>query len=408
VGSRAPTTTRILVCTAAVAALVGAALPSSASGQGTGPIPNWPELLPPNPGNSAGTVWPGFDVCPSGDLECPRDVILEMYERWRPLSQACDHRAVFALTYLRTTEEYFRTVKGDPSFFDDPPWVNHEDAVFAEFYFRAVDAYRDGEPVPEAWRIAFESAKSPNLTGAGDLLLGMSAHINRDLPFTLAAVGLVPSGGGSRKTDHDRVNYFLDRIADPLQEELGARYDPFFTLSDGGPSPLDEMGVLAAVRGFRQAAWQNAERLVNAADTEERDRVAAQIEAYSTAQAHAIVAGSTVPGWGETRDAWCREHNPDSAKLEVKGKRRGVLRRGRLKVRVWADGPARFGLRGLAPSGKLTRRAAVDFEAEGWQRVSLKLTRRGRRALARSAEVPVAVVLDAPYGFGVEANHTLR
>jgi Family of unknown function (DUF5995) len=405
-----PTRTRILIGATTVAALVAAALPGSAPGQGTGPLPNWPELLPPNPSNSAEVVWPGFDVCQSGDVACPREVILEMYERWRPLSQACDHRAVFALTYLRTTEEYFRTVQGEPGFFDDPQWVNHEDAVFARFYFRAEDAYRGGDPVPEAWRIAFESAKSPNLTGASDLLLGMSAHINRDLPFTLAAVGLVPAGGGSRKTDHDRVNFFLDRIADPLQEELGARYDPFFETSDGGPLPFDEIGVLAAVRSFRQGAWQNAERLVNAADEEERDQVAAGIEAYSTVQAQAIVAANTIPGWGETRDAWCREHNPASAKLDVRGKRRGVLRRGRLKVWVWADGPARFELRGfLEPAAvKLTRRGEVSFEAEGWQRASLKLTRRGRRALARRGPARVCVALDAPYGFGVQATHTLR
>jgi hypothetical protein len=29
-----------------------------------------------------------------------------MYHRWEPLDQSCDHRAVFALTYLRTTEEF--------------------------------------------------------------------------------------------------------------------------------------------------------------------------------------------------------------------------------------------------------------------------------------------------------------
>jgi Family of unknown function (DUF5995) len=387
---------------------VAGSFPGPAPAQGTGPIPNWPELLPPNPANSAKLVWPGFDVCASGDAECPREVILEMYERWRPLSHACDHRAVFALTYLRTTEEYFRTVRGEPGFFDDPSWVNHEDAVFGEFYFRAVDAYERGEPVPGAWRIAFESAKSPNLTGAGDLLLGMSAHINRDLPFTLAAVGLVPPGGGSRKTDHDRVNFFLDRIADPLQEELGARYDPFFITSDAEPSPFDELGVLTAVRGFRQAAWESAEHLANAAGEKERENVAAAIEAYSTAQAHAIVAGSTNPGWGKTRDGWCREHNPASAKLEVRGKRRGVLRRGRLKVWTWADGPARFALRGFASGVKLTRRGAVSFEGEGWQRASLELTRRGRGVLVRRGEVPVSVDLAAPHGFGLEDHHTLR
>ena len=167
---------------------------------------------------------------------------------------------------------------------------------------------------------------------------------------------------------------------------------------------------MAAVRSFRQSAWQNAERFVNATGEEERDQVAAGIEAYATAQAHTIVAGNTIPGWGKTRDAWCREHNPASAKLDVRGKRRGVLRRGRLKVWVWADGPARFELRGfLEPAAvKLTRRSEVSFEAEGWQRASLRLTQRGRRALARRGPARVSLVLDAPHGFGVEATCTLR
>jgi Family of unknown function (DUF5995) len=413
--------TRALVISAAVAVLAVGALPGSAPGQGTGEIPNWPELLPPNPNNSSGTVWPGFDSCPAGDIDCPPEVILEMYERWRPLSHACDHRAVFALTYLRTTEEFLRTVQGEPTFFDDPPWVNHEDAVFAEFYFQAEDAYGEGGAVPEAWRIAFESASSPNVTGPGDLLLGMNAHINRDLPFTLAAVGLVPPGGGSRKTDHDRVNFFLNRIADPLQEELGARYDPFFTTTDAGPSPFDELAVLQTVRAFRQGAWQNAERLVNAASEGERAQVAADIEGYSAATANAIVAGNTMPGYGPTRDAWCREHNPHSAAIEFPSDRlRGLVRSRRLPLDVFADGPARFELhavlerprgRTAAKRGKiveLTRGGRVEFDALGWQGTSLKLTRSARRLLKPRRWATITVVLRAPHGFRVEATQRFR
>jgi Family of unknown function (DUF5995) len=416
-----PAGTRVLAAAAAVAILVAAALPAAARGQGTGEIPNWAELLPPNPANSAQTIWPGFDVCPSGDLACPHEVILEMYERWRPLSHACDHRAVFALTYLRTTEEFLRTVQGEPTFFDDPPWVNHEDAVFAELYFQAEDAYGEGGAVPEAWRIAFDSAKSPNVTGPGDLLLGMNAHINRDLPFTLAAVGLVPQGGGSRKDDHDRVNHFLNRIADPLQEELGARYDPFFTTTDAGPSPFDEIGVLQTVRAFRQGAWQNAERLVNATSDGERQQVAADIESYSTATASAILAGNTIPGYGPTRDAWCREHNPPSARIEFPSDRlRGLVRSRRLPLTLFADGPARFELQAVLerPRGKtaakprkvveLTRGGRVEFDALGWQGTSLKLTRSARLLLKPRRSATITIVLRAPHGFRVEATQRFR
>lgn len=412
---------RTAVAAAASTVLLAGALPGSAAGQGTGDVPNWPELLPPNPNNSSATVWPGFDVCPAGEIGCPQEVILEMYERWRPLSHACDHRAVFALTYLRTTEEFLRTVQGEPTFFDDPSWVNHEDAVFAEFYFRAEDAYGDGNPVPDAWRIAFESARSPNVTGPGDLMLGMNAHINRDLPFTLAAVGLVAPGGDSRKTDHDRVNYFLSRIADPLQRELGARYDPLFATTDAEPSPFDELGVLQAVRAFRQGAWQNAERLVNATSEGERERVAADIESYSSATAASILAANTIPGYGPTRDAWCRDHNPPSAELEFQsdGLRR-LIRKGSLPMRVFADGPARFRLDAVLERPRvksavkprkvvdLTREIVVEFGALGWQETALKVTRAARKLLKPRRNATISVVLRAPRGFRVEATQRFR
>jgi hypothetical protein len=408
---------RSFAIVAALAALM--VMPSAAGAQGAGNIPNWPELLPPRPDNSAATVFPGFDVCPGGEPSCPEAVILEMYERWRPLSQSCDHRAVFALTYLRTTEEYLRTVRADPAFFDDPPWVSHEDAIFAEFYFNAADdSGGAGGEVPEAWRIAFDAARSPDVTGAGDLFLGMSAHINRDLPYTLAGVGLVPPGGGTRKTDHDRVNFFLNRIADPLQRELGERYDPYFTLTDAEPSPFDEMGILQLVRSWRQAAWQNAELLVNAGGDAERGQASDWIESYATAAANGIVAANTIPGYGELRDEWCAEHNPASAKLRIGDELRGV-RRGGLPLEVYADGPARFELQatlhranGQRPRAggdlTLTKRSEVEFGAEGWQRATLKLTRRGRRALRRAPKAEVTVELGAPYGFAIRERGTLE
>jgi hypothetical protein len=247
-----------------------------------------------------------FDVCPEGGLECPAAVIEEMTQRWEPLDAACDHRAVFALTYLRTTEEFFRTVQSDPTFFSDGPWVNHEDAVFAELYFQAYDRYVAGESVPAAWRIAFDAARSPNLTALGDLLLGMNAHINRDLPYTLAHVGLVAPDGTSRKPDHDAVNRFLDRVADPLQDELEARYDPTLHLLDAEPSPVDEIQFLQQVRGYRENAWRNAERLVNARTPAELTLVKASIEQEAALGARVIRTLFTVPGYGARRDAYCQ------------------------------------------------------------------------------------------------------
>jgi hypothetical protein len=372
---------------------------------------NWPELLPPNPFTPGGTVPLGFDVCPDGDPTCPDAVVLEMYERWRPLNASCDHRAVFALTYLRTTEEFVRTFKGSPGFFSDLAWISHEDALFAQLYFNAYDARETGGAYPRAWKIAFDAAASPNVTGIGDLLLGMSAHINRDLPYTLGAVGLLHPDGSSRKPDHDAVNAFLDRIADPLQVELAYRYDPLFETTDAEPSPLDEIGALQAVRVMRENAWRNAERLVGASSEAQRQQVAASIEAQSELAGLAILAGTTLPGYGPARDAWCRAHLRPSFEVEVLDDRlKDVTRSRQLDLGISTDGPARLHVLAESRQGEAFKpigAADVHFSEAGEHQYSLALTREGRRILAERRTAEVRVSLSAPRGMGASTSKTL-
>src|SRR5258706_5450036 len=136
-----------------------------------------------------------------------------MTRRFDLLDATCDHNLLFSLTYLRTTEEYRRAVV-EPDFFSDPNFINHQDANFARMYFDAWDAYRAGAlgNVPRAWQLAFRTADQKQVNGTGNLLLGMSAHVNRDLPFVLAAIGLVKPDGTSRQPDHDKVDVFLNRV----------------------------------------------------------------------------------------------------------------------------------------------------------------------------------------------------
>ena len=136
-------------------------------------------------------------------------VVTEMTNRFGDLANSCDHDAVFALVYLRTTEEYRRTVAADPLFFADTAYVNREDAVFADDYFEAYDGWHAGAgTAPQAWAIAFEAAERREVSGGGNILLGMNAHINRDLPFALASMGLVHADGsqsqaGSRQGERN-------------------------------------------------------------------------------------------------------------------------------------------------------------------------------------------------------------
>ena len=251
--------------------------------------------------------------CAAGRTRCVDAVIREMERRFRPLAGSCDHDAIFSLTYLRTTEEYRRAIE-DPAFFEDTRFVNHEDVVFARYYFEAYDDWAAGRlaAVPQAWAIAFRAADQRAVSAAGNVVLGINAHVQRDLPFVLAAIGIVKPDGSSRKPDHDQVNVFLNRVADDLYPEIAGRFDP--TIDDSElPGTADNFAAFQIIPTWREIAWRNAERLVSAPSAEARARVAAEIEAYAASQAETLRASYQYGPLGSSaaRDAYCAAHHDD-------------------------------------------------------------------------------------------------
>ena len=246
--------------------------------------------------------------CQRGSLKCVDNTIREMTKRYNNL--ACNHNSMFAFTYLVTTQEYRKAVT-DPSFFTDNAFVNHEDAVFGDFYFSAFDAWSRGDvaDVPPAWRVAFDAADKQQVTGMGNVLLGMNAHVNRDLPFVLDAIGLVKPDGTSRKPDHDRVNDFLNAVNKYLMTEASKYLDP--TLDDGDVpgTTLDNSTSVQLLVSWREAAWHNAERLAAATSAADRAAVAQQIEdnagQIGTALKMSYLYNGVTNGTAAARNAFC-------------------------------------------------------------------------------------------------------
>lgn len=275
---------------------------------------DWSSLLPATGGLAYEPT--SDDECVAGKLSCVDKVIRIMTKRFDALAATCDHDAIFALTYLRTTEEYRRAVE-EPGFFEDPNFVNHEDAVFAAFYFDAFDAYQAGDlaRVPGAWKVAFDAAADSAVSAKGNVFLGMSAHINRDLPYVLEGIGLVKPDGTSRKADHDKVNTFLNRVSDVIFPEIARRFDPSAHdgSQDGG---TDDFASFQIVPTWREQAWRNAERLALAQTPEERALVEASIESYATAAAielrDATAYNALLGQSSAERDAHCAVHHGDA------------------------------------------------------------------------------------------------
>jgi hypothetical protein len=252
------------------------------------------------------------NICNAGNPQCVDSVAREMEKRLKPLSDSCSHNALFAVLYLDVTYHIGDAVR-TAGYFQVPGVISHEDALFASYYFSAFDAYAKGDlaHTPGAWQVAFDAAKNRSVQGTGDLLLGMNAHINRDLPFVLYRMGLFNSDGTTRKPDHDKVNSVLYSAYNDAAVDGSRRFDP--SVAPSGVSGADALSIQSVV-AWREEAWRNAERLAAAATDADRAVIAAQIEQAANLQAQAIKAAYTYDGVtssSATRDAYCAAHHND-------------------------------------------------------------------------------------------------
>ena len=261
------------------------------------------EILPPRP---APYVPYTGDVCRSGSMRCIDKTITEMRRRLEPLADSCQHDAIFSLAYLRVTEDVRRAMR--EGVFEDAVWLNQVDAVFARLYFDTMDDWHAGRraDIPAAWAIALQAEDDRSMTGLGNFMLAMNAHINRDFPNVIAEVGLTAPDGSSHKPDHNAYNPRLDALYAPVFAEMAARFDPSFDDMDLGP--FDEAFVGGVMRGWREAVWRHAENIALARTPLERALARQEVETYAASQAALIRTTFASPD-SSARDAWCADHH---------------------------------------------------------------------------------------------------
>jgi len=249
--------------------------------------------------------WELPEACRPGGVACIDAVVAEMTARYEPLAAECDHRAPFALMYLRVTEAVGREERVG-SLRADREYLSHLDAVFARLYFDASDAWAAGQrdAVPAAWQIAFEAAKRRRVSGIGNLLLGMNAHMSRDLAFAVESAGLAAGGAQA----FAEINAVLADVQAAILREASTRFDPTIA---GFRLPVLEVNaatVGSLIGRWRDDALEDGRQLLGATKPAARATVIRAIEDDAAGRAAVIVAAtSRVPfsDAGKARDRHC-------------------------------------------------------------------------------------------------------
>jgi len=181
--------------------------------------------------------------------------------------------------------------------FNDPTWVNRLLQRFANYYFVALDAYQlSPTSSPRVWQLAHNSAKNPQVTSLQNLLLGVNAHINYDLVFTLVDLlqpewtGLSPSQRSSRYADHCQVNTVIGRTIDAAQDQVLEPGMPLMNWIDTLLGPLDEFLISRLITRWRESVCQNATCLLDTQEAGNQARLIGEIEAEAL-QTGKIISG---------------------------------------------------------------------------------------------------------------------
>ncbi|MCU0503771.1 MAG: DUF5995 family protein [Anaerolineae bacterium] len=235
------------------------------------------------------SAWFADDLPPADRLEVTR----RMAGLIREWEGAADRRAFFLSCYALMTRNVLAAI--DAGDFHDPAWVSGLLDRFADYYFAALEC--DEDPVastPDAWRLAFDAARDPDLEVMQHLLLGINAHINYDLVLCLGDVltpewhTLSDDARHARYLDHCHINGIIGRTIDAVQDEIVERYSPWMATVDASLGRLDEWLVLKMIARWRDEVWTQAVQRVELPDETAREAQRREIEESVVSRGHLI------------------------------------------------------------------------------------------------------------------------
>ena len=219
------------------------------------------------------------------------DVVTELSALEQRFLEREDRRAIFATLYgVVSAEMRERVARGA---FLDPAWVHRYAVTFANLYRDALDAYDEARTsqVPRAWRLCFDAAAAGTGFVLQELLLGINAHVNNDLPIALNRVTLDPDRE-ARRRDHNAVNEVLAAVTDRATVRLAALYAPGLVTLDECAGELDEMIALFSLQTARDSSWESAVAFANASHPTERALVTSLVSRRAALMARLLLAPS--------------------------------------------------------------------------------------------------------------------
>jgi hypothetical protein len=174
---------------------------------------------------------------------------------WMRTEEGAEAFEPFLFAYHAVTSRVSDRVVRDPGFFDSPSDLQELDERFAVMYFDALEQHLETGEAPRPWRTYFDYCSSGGRPVV-QMVLGMNAHINGDLPVALAEQGY------EWRSDFDRINGVLESELGDVSGHLARMHDlaGLLGLLDRGLARREFRQLIAS---WRRDAWENSKRILS-------------------------------------------------------------------------------------------------------------------------------------------------
>lgn len=201
-----------------------------------------------------------------------RELLAVMRRQLRTWDAARDNRAAFLRVYSAMSAGVLERLH--QNFFLDPAWIERVAVRFGWYYFHALGEWEQGRRAPPAWAYAFEQARRRRTFVLQDILLGMNAHINNDLPQVVWELLVGEGDAGDRERslrrrfDHNQINRVLELVIPGVGREVSRHYGRGIRPLSWVLGDLDEALTLFGLITYRDKVWRNAQFLLGAKEAE--------------------------------------------------------------------------------------------------------------------------------------------
>ena len=163
----------------------------------------------------------------------------------------------FASLYHKVTSKVKEGIARNE--FEDGARMEKLDVLFANRYLTALDQWKKGGPLTNAWKIALDATEKSSLLVIQHLLLGINAHINLDLG--IAAVETIRGGQiQDIHKDFDAINTILAALTYEVIHDIN-RISPLLSLIGKHSGNTESLLVQFSIGNARDGAWCFAEDL---------------------------------------------------------------------------------------------------------------------------------------------------